>query len=228
MAGWVTQTAAQRQPQRLSHARAALKQAEARLGVGHHRPAVALTDPLTPLLPTGLTRGEVVAVHGCTSLVLALAGAASQQGGWTAMVGMPAVGMLAAARRGLVLSRLVVVPQPGVQAATVIASCVETMEVVICGPVALSESERRRVVARAREYGAVIIAAGNWPGAHTVMTVTAQSWMGPGAGEGRLRSRTMTVDVSGRRQASRNHRVVLDGLSADSTAMRTTVAEEVA
>src|SRR5690554_1973593 len=107
------------QQQRLNRARAALKGVEARIGAGRpawDRPVFPLAPELERLLPEGLRRGQVVAVTGATSLMLALAARASAAGSWTAAIGMPTVGVVAAARRGIELSRLALIPHPGAHA----------------------------------------------------------------------------------------------------------------
>lgn len=208
-------TSAASREERLSRARAALAGVESRIGAareGWDRPVLPLASDLAPLLPDGLRRGQVVAVSGATSLMLALAAEASRAGSWTAVVGMPAVGVVAAARRGIELDRLALIPHPGAQAAQAVGACVDGMDLVLLGQgLALSEADRRRVASRARERGGVIIAAGDWTGAHVRLDVERSSWSGLGSGEGRLRERELTVAVSGRRQGGvRRVRVLLD------------------
>jgi len=124
---------------------------------------------------------------------------ASREGSWTAMIGMPQVGVVAAARRGIELARLALIPHPGAQAPVVAGACVDGMDVVVLGPrLALADSDRRRLVARARERGAVLISAGPWAGAHATLAVEESRWSGLGAGDGRLRERELTVAVSSR------------------------------
>jgi len=205
-------------PERIARVRSLLTGVEGRLGIvrdvavtGHsvageaspHLPpsrTLPVDDAVAPLLPGGvLRRGSVVSVEGATSLVLALIARASQEGSWAAIVGMPHVGVIAAARRGVDLARLALVPHPGVDAAAIAGACLDGMDAVVLGEgVALADADRRRLAARARERGTVILSAGPWPGAHVVLAVERSAWSGLGAGEGRLRSRTLTVARSGR------------------------------
>lgn len=190
------------QSARLEKARAALAAVQTRVGASREcwdAPTLPLASTLSDALPTGLRRGQVVAVQGSTSLVLALVAEASREGSWTAMIGMPQVGVVAAARRGIELARLALIPHPGAQAAAVAGACVDGMEVVVLGPrLALGDADRRRLAARARERGSVIISAGPWSGAHATLTVVESSWRGLGAGDGRLRERQMTIAASSR------------------------------
>ena len=93
---------------RLLAARAALSTVELRIGTareGGDKAPLPVAATVAELLPQGLRRGTVTSIVGSTSLVLALAGEASQAGSWIAMVGMPHVGLVAAARRGIDLAR---------------------------------------------------------------------------------------------------------------------------
>jgi len=212
------------QSARLEKARAALAGVQLRVGTSRSAtgaecwdaPVLPLAPALSDALPTGLRRGQVVAVRGSTSLVLTLVAEASREGSWAAMIGMPSVGVVAAARRGIELARLALVPHPGAQAPAVAGACVDGMDVVVLGPrLALTDADRRRLAARARERGSVIISAGEWSGAHSTLTVVENSWRGLGAGDGRLRARDMLVEVTSR-AGGQARRVALT-LDADST-----------
>ena len=154
------------------------------------------------LLSGALDRGSTVVVHGSTSLALGLLAEASRTGSWVALVGMPGVGVLAAAQLGLDLDRVVLVPAPGPDGPTVVAALLDGVDVVVVGDVALGDGDRRRLSARARERGAVLLSTGAWPGAHLVLTAEV-TWEGLGHGHGRLRSRRMTVRCAGRGAAAR-------------------------
>ncbi|WP_062292034.1 hypothetical protein [Demequina phytophila] len=202
---------------RLARAREALAGVQRRVGTTRETwdaPTLPLAPVLDQVLPQGLRRGQVIAVAGSTSLMLALAAAASEAGSWTAAVGLPSLGVVAAARRGLELARLALVPYPGAQAAAAAGACVDGMDVVLLGPrLALSEADRRRLASRARERGAVIVADGAWTGAHVTLTAVGSRWHGLGAGDGRLRGRDLTVRVEERRGGTaRLVTVPLDGV----------------
>ena len=159
---------------------------------------------LAGVLPSGaLDRGSTVVVHGSTSLTLGLLAEASRTGSWVALVGLPGVGVLAAAQLGLDLDRVVLVPAPGPDGPTVLAALLDGVDVVVVGDVALGDGDRRRLSARARERGAMLLSTGAWPGAHLVLTAEVTQWEGLGHGHGRLRSRRMTVRCAGRGSAAR-------------------------
>ena len=162
---------------------------------------------VSALLPSGgLDRGTTLVVGGSTALVLAMVAEASRSGSWVAMVGLPRVGVLAAHQTGLDLERLVLVPDPGPDGPVVVAALLDGVDVVVVGDVALTGADRRRLSARARERGAVLLATGQWPGAQVVLTVVATRWEGLGLGHGRLRERRQTVVGTGRGAAARGWR----------------------
>lgn len=166
------------------------------------RPPLPVPPPLAGLLPDGLRRGATTVVAGSTSLLLELLAHACAGGAWAAAVGMPALGLLAAAQAGLALDRLALVPRPGLEAATVVAALVDGIDVVVVGPdAALVDADRRRLSARARDRGAVLVATTPWPGASVVLDVEGGRWTGLDEGDGWLRAHEVRVVRSGRGSA---------------------------
>src|SRR6266545_4070592 len=82
-------------------------------GRRHAAPWLPVASALHPVLPEGLRRGGTVHVAGSVSLLLALLGAASAEGAWCALVGLPLISAESASEYGIELSRLAVVPHPG-------------------------------------------------------------------------------------------------------------------
>ena len=163
------------------------------------RPPMDVPPELAPVLPGGLRRGDTTVVTGSTSLVLTMLAYACRHGAWAAAVSRPDLGLLAAAQAGVDLARLAMVPDPGAQAATVLAALLDGIDVVVVGAAAaLTETERRRLSARARERGTVLLPTCAWPGAGAVLSVQERGWTGVGSGEGRLRSHRVHVLRSGR------------------------------
>ncbi|MGW4064153.1 hypothetical protein ACWEGE_38090 [Amycolatopsis sp. NPDC004747] len=177
-------------------------QAERARATGRVLPVV---PALAGLLPdTGLRRGSTVAVHGGTSLLLALLAAATTSGSWAAVVGMPSVGIAAAAEYGVDVTRLALVPSPGVELPAVIAALLDGVDLVAVQPsVALQPSVARRLSARARHRGAVLLSSGAWPAADVELSCRRGSWTGPDSGYGHLRSRRTQVRAHGRGPAGR-------------------------
>jgi hypothetical protein len=177
--------------------------------------------PLAKLLPGGgLRRGSVVAVpagsasgaSGATSLALALISAISHAGSWCAGVGLPDLGLAAAAESGIALERFALVPNPAEQWAIVTAALIEAVDAVLVRPARrVRPAEARRLRARAQESGAVLVpCSDSWPeGADLRIAVVKSRWQGLGQGHGFLRTRMVEVVASGRRAASREQRIRL-------------------
>jgi hypothetical protein len=178
---------------------------------GVHRTLPVLPE-LTALLPgRGLRRGSTVAVaagaptpSGGTSLVLALLAEASRSGSWCAVVGVPALGLVAAADTGIAVERLALVPNPGPEWATVVAALIDGVDVVVTAiPAAVTASVASRLAARARQRGSVLVPYGRWDGADLTLQVVRGMWEGLGQGRGRLRRRELTILARGRGAAAR-------------------------
>ena len=174
--------------------------------------------PLEPLFPAGgLRRGSLVSVAGSTSLALSVLAAASAQGSWCAAVGMPSLGLAGAADLGVALDRFPLVPSPGRSTgaggwAWVVAALLDAFDVVLVQPPThVRAADARRLTARVRERGAVlVVAGGGWPEpAEVRLSVAAASWDGVGQGHGRLRGRRVEVVGAGRGAAARERRVAL-------------------
>ena len=184
-------------------------------------------EPLAPLLPDGvLTRGSLVRVGGvgAPSLALSLMAAASGDGSWAAVIGLPELGLVAAAEHGLMLDRLALIDAPPTRrSAELIAAVLDGIDLVLLDSrVPISGMESRRIAARLRERGSVLItvepassmgrvkaphssmsqAAGGWS-PDLVLMVGASQWQGLGQGNGMLCRRRVHVEASGRGRAAR-------------------------
>jgi hypothetical protein len=185
-------------------------------------------DALAGLFPEGgLRRGWTITARGSSSLILALLAAVSRRPGWCAEVGSPLLGSAAAAEAGVALDRFVRVAEPGEQWASVTASLLEAIDLVVVHPPArASQGDMRRLTARARERSAVVLVAGAWEGAMVNLSVTAQRWHGLGAGHGYLQTRQVEVQALGRGAAARPRvaNVWLPGAGGGVTAARESAA----
>jgi len=164
---------------------------------------------LAALFPGGaLRRGTVVSVVGSTSLLLALLAGPSGAGSWTAVAGLPALGAVAAAEAGIDLGRCALVPDPGPAWPTVVAALLDAIDVVAVGAgLRVRAADARRLAARARERGSVLVVAGPWEGADVRLSVASSTWSGLGRGHGRLCGRTLEVVGGGRGAAARQRHV---------------------
>ncbi len=160
---------------------------------------------LRDLLPDGgLRRGSVVAAGGWGLLCLALIAAASADGAWCAVAGLPQFGVRAAADAGVDPDRLLLVAAPGPGWAQVVASLLDGCEIVLLRPPERPAAGlRRRIEAAARRHGGILVVAGDWDGAAARLRVTRREWAGIGSGHGRLRARRAQVVADGRGAWSR-------------------------
>lgn len=180
---------------------------------------------LEGLLPGGLKRGSTVGVGGAAgarTLALAVCAGPSAAGSWVGALGLPSLGLVAAAEAGVSLERLLMVAEPPPSAwATVAATLLEAVDVVLAAPPAHPRAaDARRLAARARERGSVLVLTGGvrWPVPLDVtLTVTAARWHGLGEGHGHLRARRVEVVGGGRGAAARERRATLwlPGTSGD-------------
>jgi hypothetical protein len=171
---------------------------------------------LIPLLPDGaLRRGTTLAVGGgaARSLALALAAGPSAAGSWVGVVGLASLGLAAAAEVGVALERLLLVAAPPpAEWATVVATLVDGMDVVIVGlPRSVRAGDARRLQARVRQRGAVLVVLGSPGPLEPELSVVAEveGWVGLEAGAGHLQGRRVVAATTGRRAAARSRRLAL-------------------
>jgi hypothetical protein len=179
---------------------------------------------LSGLIPGGgIRRGSTITVAsgpagGATSLALALLARATVEGSWCAVVGLPDLGLVAAAELGVDLSHLALVPAPEDRWMAVVAALLDGVDVVLFrSPRRVRPPDIRRLAGRARERGAaLVVLAGEvgvggqagprraWPGMTDIgLAVTASRWTGLGEGHGCLRGRQVEVVAEGRGAAAR-------------------------
>lgn len=184
--------------------------------IDHGLPVVTV---LVPAVPT-LRRGVTVWVGASTWLAMALAAGPSAAGSWTVAVGLPSLGVVAAAEVGVDLRRLALVEVEVGQWATAVAAAIDSVDVVVAGvPAGLQATVARRLSARARERRSVLIvverpgaasAGPAWPErADLRLQVERWWWTGLGAGDGHLLRRRATVTVNGREAGGRRRQVDL-------------------
>ena len=200
-------------------------------------------DALAPLLTQpGLRPGSVLAVAGPGALTLAtaLASEASRNGGWVTAVGLGRMGVSAIVERGASLGRWAFVDEPGKAAAEVLNALIGNVDVILlCGGVRLAAAHSRRLRARLREQGTVVIEIADTGalgtagprgvgalgtvgprgvgalgtagvlGPDVTLRVERAAWAGLGRGHGRLRRRRAEIVAVGRGAASLARRVVV-------------------
>ena len=203
---------------------------------GARERTLPVLGPLRDLFGGGaLQRGWVIATggEGATSLALAVAAGPSAAGSWTAVVGDPGLGLAAAVEAGVMLERLLMVDAPEPRAALeAVAALVGAVDIVLLGSeTRLGAADHRRLAARLRERGSVLIRlaegrghgadvwtdgarspgrrVGGPPNADVRLQVVSSRWCGLEDGWGLLRSRHVSVQVQGRGAAGRPRSVDL-------------------
>jgi hypothetical protein len=176
-------------------------------------PRLPVDAAFESLLPDrGLRPGTLLQVTGigATSIALSLVSVASQES-WIAVVGIPALGLRAACELGVDLGHLVVVSDPGKQAAGVLGAVVDAFDIVIVSThqARLPAREARRLAGRVRERDAVFLAIGEWESSDVRIEGCLPRWHGIDDGHGHLAARSLEVSVTGRRSAARPNRATL-------------------
>lgn len=193
-----------------------------------------LSGPLAAVLPA-LGRGEILTVagSGATSFALGVVEgmARGTSGSWVVVMGLPELAPSAVHDVGLDPARVAFV-DPGTTGRHLdaLAALVGAVDlVVIDARLPLRAADARRLAARARERGSVMVVVqpgvdpsrwrtgGSvpriWP-ADVACTVRAERWWGVERGNGHLRSRELEVHVTGRGRHARGacHRLALPAL----------------
>ena len=162
-----------------------------------------------------LMRGHTVACTGTAAMscALTLVGSVTRGGAWAAIVGLPAVGVMAASELGVALERTVFVADPrrvvidgqAVDAATVVATLIDGLEMVVVAPAvvtAIGAAGMRRLQSRAHTKGALLVVVGEQRAASADLCFTADvaHWEGLGEGHGHLQRRRVRLTLDGRRR----------------------------
>ncbi|WP_251858177.1 hypothetical protein [Herbiconiux sp. L3-i23] len=181
------------------------------------------TSPMfAGLLPDGMMRaGAAYSIGGSLTLAMSMLAAPSAAGAWCGVVGVPEFGAQAAIARGIDLSRLVLVPDPGDHWLTVASALADVLTVVVVRPPRrVSDADAGRLAARLRKRDAALISLGEWPGSEARLTVTANEWSGLGDGHGMITGRRMQVEAEFRGRPSRRKWVRIDPVPADAPRYR--------
>lgn len=157
----------------------------------------------------GLRRGSTVSVRGSMSLLLGLLAESTAGDSWAGVVGLPDVGVAAAAELGVAVDRLALVRHPGAELLAVVAALLDGMDLVVTARGRLTDAQARRLSARARHRGAVLLTPDPWPSADVEVCRAQVRWSGIGGGHGYLARREVAVRSQGRGAAARPTRAEL-------------------
>ncbi|WP_058854745.1 hypothetical protein [Nocardia jinanensis] len=166
---------------------------------GLRREILPVPAALAPLLPEGgLVKGTVVGYTGAGALLAGLLAAVTGPGGHAAAVGLPGLGLLAAAEMGARLDRIFVVADAGRDPVEVAAVLLDGMELVVLGlgGGTVAPARARVLAAKTRGKGAtLIVTGGSWPAPDLSLEAKVSGYTGLGAGSGRIRSIGLDIEV---------------------------------
>lgn len=162
---------------------------------------------LAPAFPGGLRRGGIYHLTGSLTIALGLIAGASDAGGWAGVVGIPDLGIEAAADWGIDLDRLILLPTGGKDWTQVIAALIEAVDLVIAPtPPRLAPAELNRLTARLRDRRATVVVLGRWPaGSLAHVHAHTERWDGIGGGRGYLTRRHLRLDITERHRTRSVH-----------------------
>lgn len=172
---------------------------------------VPVHPSLAALFPDGIPCGSTVVCGGTTAMssALLLVAEATRQGAWLGVLGSPTVGVAAAHELGVMVERMVLVRDRPVNGGRddeerhgqMLAAVIDGFDVVLMmGAARVRAGTARRVAARLRTRGAMLVVVGD-PGPFTGdLRLDARStWRGLGQGHGVIRARAMDLTLEGRR-----------------------------
>lgn len=175
------------------------------------REVLPVPPALAPLLPDrGLVKGAVVSYSGAGTLLAGLLAAVTGPGGHAAAVGLPRLGLLAAAEMGARLDRLAVIPDAGQDPMEVAAVLLDGMDLVVLGlgTAVIPPARARVLAAKARGKGAtLLVTGGNWPAPDLRLESRVAGYTGLGTGSGRIRSISLDIEVRTRAGSPRRGRL---------------------
>ncbi|MEV6771410.1 hypothetical protein AB0N05_22585 [Nocardia sp. NPDC051030] len=193
-------------------ARISVAEVDADSGVLRGEP-LPVPPALENLLPEGaLVKGSVVAYTGAHSLLSGLLASVTASGGHAAVVGLPRLGLLAAAEMGARLDRLAVVTDPGADPLEIASVLLEGLDLVVLGlnGASVPLSRTRVLTARARsKHSTLVVTGGSWSGPALRIDTRVTGYSGLGRGSGRLRTVCLDVSVHGRSAQPRSGRLDL-------------------
>lgn len=180
-----------------------LSQLQAKLRTSRHPDSTVAVHPdLASAFGAGLHAGGVHTIFGSATIALGLLAAPSKQGSWCAAVGLPDLGLEAAANWGVQLNRLILVPKVGDHWLTVVADLVEATDVVLAATAPpLPGSVVARLTARLRSRQHTLLVFGDWPQPLSQIRATPVDWEGLAQGHGCLTGQRVRVEVT-----TRSHR----------------------
>lgn len=168
---------------------------------------LVVAPPLQPLFSgMGFERGRIYAITGdaAMSLLFALVAQPTTHGSWWSMVDISRAGLLSAAEHGVALQRTVCVSSGSSRAwSHVVGALVDGFDLVAVMSPTCNAGEARRITARLRAQGSVLLVIGNHGAfdADVVLTARSLQWQF----DTHASSRTVRIATQGRRVHGSRH-----------------------
>lgn len=165
----------------------------------HGGKTVKLHSELGEIMPGGgLARCAITAMATCPMLVLEIVGDVTSHGGHVGVIGWPNLCFAHVSEYRDALSRLVLVPDPGLDPLAIAATLAEGLDLVFCylPNVEVTPSRARPLLAKLRHGKAAVVLLGAEcisPAARVHATLAG--FYGVGQGTGRIRTIKIKVDV---------------------------------
>jgi len=162
---------------------------------------VQLPERLARCFPGGgLPRKAVSQVSDCATLVIEIISAVTEQGGYVAVVGWADLLFAGVVDSGGDVSKIVSVPDPGIDALPVAAVFAEGMDMVVCrsaAPRRLTPTNSRPFLAKVRQGSAAMLLAGiSVPSPALTVSAQVTKIYGLHRGGGRIRGLDVEVEVA--------------------------------
>ena len=143
-------------------------------------------SPAPPTVLSACQDSGVLTLQGSTTVLLAALALRQGEGGWCGVIGGDELGWCAATEVGLDLNRVLTVPAPLLDDAstlTVTSTLLDGVDTLLIGATiaeGLRPQHRRRLLARARERGRLILTPARWEGARILQAGPLASDTGTG------------------------------------------------
>ena len=135
-------------------------------------------SPAPPTVLSACQDSGVLTLHGSATLLLAALALRQGAAGWCGIIGGDELGWCTATEVGLDLNRVLTIPAPLLDDAstlTVTSTLLDGVDTLLIGATiaeGLRPQHRRRLLARARERGCLILTPAPWEGARTLQADT--------------------------------------------------------
>lgn len=182
---------------RLALARQALRAAEERTGLrvvpssntswnNETTDAFDVPTVLCSAFPVGIARGQALRVAGSMAFAALVAGIASRQGAWIAIIGVPDIGWSFFEASGMDCARCAYIPDVDTQAPQVVSAAIEGFDVVIIGDLRIDRREQAVLERRIKSRNGILVALGRWMAPALDVSCANRGVSGLSAGPGHI------------------------------------------